>query len=77
MASGVQAEIGIDRDRETNEVSVFAGPLLKCRVVKFVLPRFLASQLRCRARGYSAQAESRSVQIGDLEEGRIRVCKNC
>ena len=50
MALGVRAEIRIDRDRERNEMSVFAEPVLKCRVVEYVLSRFFASQVRCRAK---------------------------
>lgn len=77
VALGVQAEIRIDRHRERNEVSVFAEPVLKCRVVECVRSGFFASQVRCRAKGYSAQAVSMPVQIGDLERGSIRVCKDC
>ena len=43
MALGVQAKIRIDRDRERNEVLVFAEFVLKCRVVECVWSRFFAS----------------------------------
>lgn len=36
MALGVQAEIRIDRDRERNEVLLFAEFVLKCRVVECI-----------------------------------------
>lgn len=78
MALGVQAEIRIDRDRERNEVLSFAEFALKCRVVvEFVWSRFFASQVRCRAKGYSVQAVPMPVQIEDLERGSIKVCKDC
>ena len=50
MALGVQTEIRIDRDRERNEVLLFAEFVLKCRVVEYVWSRFFASQVRCRAK---------------------------
>lgn len=77
LALGVQAEIRIDRDRERNEVLVFAEFVLKCRVVECVWSHFFASQVRCRAKGYSAQAMSMPVQIENLERGSIRVCEDC
>ncbi len=77
MALGVQAKIRIDRDRERNEVLLFAEFVLKCRVVEYIWSRFFASQVRCRAKGYSAQAVSMPVQTDDVERGSIRVCKDC
>ena len=48
MALGVQAKIRIDRDRQRNEVSVFAEPALKCRALLNV-SRLVSLQARCVA----------------------------